>query len=111
NKIVDDAIARATSATGLNPPDHDDVVTQLTFGFWCSLAGRRYTSLWPVLKRAFRRLAPGHTVHADLVEGFTQDLLGLRNTIAHHDPILDWDIARSVQNMKSIAGPISPSIQ
>jgi hypothetical protein len=61
----------------------DDVVAQLTFGFWISLiSGRYHRSLWiPTLHRVFLGATRG-VLHEDF-----QKILSLRNRIMHHEPI------------------------
>jgi hypothetical protein len=76
-------------AGGPNPP-HGAVVAELTFGFWrYILAGRYEESFWnTALDGAFTGIpghAPGDRRHA--LEQAVINLHGLRNRLAHHEPI------------------------
>lgn len=74
----------------------DRIVSELNFGFWRFLLTKQYkTTLWPTaLKNAFPNLESGgmESLGARLAS-----LHGLRNRIAHHEPIhqrkLDKDIS------------------
>lgn len=63
----------------------DDIVSELTFGYWVGLLGRRYDrTLWvPTLHRAF----PGYHGRRDKLHSDLEALLLLRNRISHHEPI------------------------
>jgi hypothetical protein len=65
------------------PEVADDLVAQLTFGFWISLVSSTYhRTLWvPALHRVFPGAAR-RDLHEDL-----RNVLVLRNRIMHHEPI------------------------
>jgi hypothetical protein len=65
------------------PAAADDVVAQLTFGFWISLmSGRYHRTLWvPALHRVFPGAAR-RALHQDF-----SNIVVLRNRIMHHEPI------------------------
>jgi hypothetical protein len=75
----------------------DDLVAELTLGFWVSLFAAKYTrTLWvPSLHRVFRPAYRGErrSLHMDLIA-----TLFLRNRVMHHEPIhnlhLEADVAR-----------------
>lgn len=83
------------------------VVAQLSFGFWRYLSDRAHDrTLWvPFLHRAF---APGTTRAA--VDERVARLHGLRNRIAHHEPLLRADLAARWRDLVSIANDISPDL-
>jgi len=110
--LVDEAIDQARRYHGVVQPEQDEVVAELSFGFWKTLLGQGYQSrLWPVLKRAFPNTGPSNPPKRYDVEGRVADLHDLRNDIAHHKPIFHWNFDRSFQNLKTVTGLICPEIQ
>jgi hypothetical protein len=94
-------------------PNHNDLIAQMNFGFWCAFFHKRYdTVLW-------------HRKHAiiDVFPALSRDkrtrrylekqlffIKKLRNRIAHHEPI--WNINPSVQlvhaECHALIGAMSP---
>jgi hypothetical protein len=68
-----------------SPGNADDLVTELTFGFWVSLVSRTYDRpLWvPALHRAF----PHYHGRRDALHAELRKVLQLRNRVMHHEPI------------------------
>jgi hypothetical protein len=86
----------------------DDVVAQLSFGFWVSLlsAGARYDRLlWvPALHRAF----PHYSGRRDVLHDNLLSMVLLRNRIMHHEPIHHRDLAADHRKVYRLLGYISP---
>jgi len=86
---------------------HNDIVAQLSFGFWRSLLTRYYrATLWPVIRPV---LLADPNRQAPRAEGIFQmvDELGyLRNRIAHHETIFRRDLPRQFQSLLSLTGSI-----
>jgi hypothetical protein len=94
------------------PADQDEVTAALTFGFWLSLLHQRYEQrLWPILTEAFSAIPSGVKIRRDTTRDRVKHLVELRNGIAHHDPIFDWDLGASFQSAKTVCGYISPHVQ
>ncbi len=70
---------------GVSQPTADDIVAELSFGFWVSLLSRRYDRhLWvPALHRAF----PNYRGSRELLRDNLEAMVLLRNRIMHHEPI------------------------
>lgn len=70
---------------GIDPPCADNIVAELSFGFWVSLLSRRYDRhFWvPALHKAF----PGYHGDRESLRDNLQAMLMLRNRIMHHEPI------------------------
>ena len=103
---VDEAVKHL--GEGYGDPEQDDVIAALSFGFWRSLFTPGYQRLWPTLKEAFSYLPPRVSIRqADMCD-HVSDLHELRNGIAHHDPIFDWNFEASITNLKRVAEPICP---
>jgi len=111
-KSLHDAIL--TSARRKHYPTPDDVVAATGFGFWVGLLGagvprhpvQSYeTSLWqPRLHRAFPDYSGGRKrLHAEL------DLIrGVRNRVAHHEPVFRSDVGNLIDRIARVAGYIDP---
>ena len=78
----------------------DRVVAGLSFGFWVAMFGRRYDDLWRThLHAAFPHGRPTR----ESVAMVLRRLQHLRNRIAHHDCLLDHDVAGAVREMQALA--------
>ncbi len=89
--------------------NHESVISELNFSFWCSLLTKRYKdTLW----RQALRFAFPHAPSRQPEYIFTRvrHLHVLRNRIAHHEPIRDRDIACDFQICMEILNAISPTI-
>ncbi|ULJ74489.1 hypothetical protein L2W42_21845 (plasmid) [Rhizobium gallicum] len=81
---------------------------ELNWGFWTGILAKRYeTSLWrPHLRSVFQSADP-------LTRGQIfvplDDLRRLRNRIAHHEPILNRNIAADYQAILDLVGYICPT--
>ncbi len=75
------------------------VVSSLTFGFWTSLLGAgSHDRLWvPHLHKAFKNSSPAPTIKA--VNKVLTPLRTLRNRVAHHEPVLHWNLAKHHNQM------------
>lgn len=82
------------------------VVSELNFSFWRYLTGKPYkATLWPYLARAFNH-APDRlpsTIAKPLVR-----LHRVRNRIAHHEPVWNHEPMASYQDIRTLAGYMSP---
>lgn len=91
------------------PLSEGQVISELTFGFWRFLLTNRYrTTLWPDLARGFAH-APNRslvTVEAPVVR-----LHGLRNRLAHHEPIWNKPLAAYQQDICAVLGYIDPDLR
>jgi len=88
NKRPRNAIMNAiekAQKTSLGKPTPGKIVAEVTFGFWSYLtsAGHEKNIWTPYLHKAFGQGTIRETIHHVL-----QDLLNLRNRIAHHEPSL-----------------------
>ena len=105
-RLVNDAnrklAGRASSCTA------DDVVTELTFGFWASLISNGYDrALWvPYLHKAF----PAHRGSRRDLHRQIQTVLLFRNRIMHHEPIHHRHLEADHQTILRLLGCISPTM-
>lgn len=81
-------------------------VAGLSFGFWVALFGRRYDGLWRErLHQAFPHGRPAR----EEVSASMRRIHQLRNRIAHHDCLLDQDVAGVVGEMLALAEWVDPA--
>lgn len=88
------------------PEVADDLVAQLTFGFWISLVSSTYhRTLWvPALHRVFPGVAR-RELHEDL-----RNVLVLRNRIMHHEPIHHRHLEADHATVYRLLEHLSPAI-
>jgi hypothetical protein len=93
---------------GKPSPSADDIVAQLSFGFWVSLLATHYHRiLWvPALHKA----VPYYRGHlSELHEDF-EAVRRLRNRIMHHEPIHHRHLAADHQKIQTLLGYIDPAL-
>jgi len=93
---------------GTRRPSADDVVAELSFGFWVSLLSRRYDRyLWvPALHRAF----PHYTGSREVLRDNVQAMVLLRNRIMHHEPIHHRHLDADHAKIHRLLGYLEPEI-
>lgn len=107
---VEKAIA-TVRASGVRRPIPDQVIAELTLGFWRFTTRGYATTIWaPYLSRAFP-YAPRRPQPAE-VDAMIRPITLLRNRIAHHEPIFERPgiIRDRVDDMLRIGGWINPAI-
>jgi hypothetical protein len=100
-------VAKAIRDAGgpLAPPGK--VVAQLSFGFWRYLSDRAHEkTLWtPFLYRAFV-----HGTSRAVIDNRIARLHAFRNRIAHHEPLLQTDLAGRWSDILAVAAATSPDL-
>ncbi len=96
---------------GLRPPPADDMVAELSFGFWASLISRGSSydrRLWvPTLHKAF----PHYSGRRDALYDNLWSLVLLRNRIMHYEPIhARRGLAQDHAKIYRILGYLSPEV-
>ncbi|MFC4529672.1 hypothetical protein [Sphaerisporangium dianthi] len=89
-------------------PTADDLVAELSFGFWVSLLTRAYDRhLWvPTLHRAF----PYYTGSRERLRDGLQSMVLFRNRIMHHEPIHHRHLAADHTKIYRLLGYLQPGI-
>jgi hypothetical protein len=87
----------------------DDIVAELSLGFWVSLLGQRYDQeFWrPALHRAFR---PGYTGRRDALHKNLDHLRRFRNRIMHHEPVYHRRLEADHQRIYELVGYLVPEM-
>ena len=88
--------------------DADDLVTELSFGFWVSLISRTYDRpLWvPALHRAF----PHYRGRRDALYVELREMLWLRNRVMHYEPIYRRDLNADHATIYRLFDHMSPDL-
>jgi hypothetical protein len=96
------------------PVTEDDVVTELTFGFWAKLLVKRYDRVFwvPTLHKAF----PHYSGRRDALSDDLEVLVRLRNRVMHHEPIhheedLGTDHARIYRVLESLSPDLAREVR
>lgn len=105
NQVKD---ARRRARKGGVPETHGKVVAELMFGFWRFLVDARHSAvLWaPALRHAFPHLRP--KVRTE-VYGRLVRINGLRNRIAHYEPIHHMCLEDLWEDLLTVAGWLCPT--
>ena len=85
------------------------IVAALTFSFWTAMLGTAYENLWQTDLHRIGRRADGKGLRRKDLSGPLTQVRLLRNRIAHHEPILAWDLPRHHDAMTRITGWLSPA--
>lgn len=87
--------------------DHGRVVAELNWGFWTGILAKRYEQLWRSdLRHVFQSAGP---LTRNAVFLPLDDLRRLRNRIAHHEPILNRNIAADLVAILDLIRLVSPT--
>ncbi|UHQ19585.1 Abi family protein [Lysobacter sp. KIS68-7] len=98
-----DHIARAG-----RDPIASRVVAALSLGFWTAMFGRAYEETWREgLYRIARREDGKHLRRKDLSTPLMR-IRELRNRIAHHEPVIHWDLYKTNNQLMQILHWLSP---
>ena len=106
--------AMVAQARGSLIADRKDVtpgamVAALTFGFWTAMLGKEYETLWQKTLKAIGRREDGKGLTR---KDFTRPLGAirtLRNRVAHHEPVLYWDLPRHHGAILHLIAWLSPA--
>ncbi len=109
------AKAREQLAEQGRPPEPGRLVATLTFGFWTALLNKEYEELWrATLHHAMHSEArdeKGHGLTRKNLTRLLTPLRELRNWVAHHEPILAWNLPRHHEAILRITGWLSPAAE
>lgn len=90
-------------------PTPGRIVAALTFSFWTAMFGSDYETLWQkVLHRIVAPSAPKGLKRKSFSTPLTPIRL-LRNRVAHHEPILEWNLGRHHAKMLELTEWLSPA--
>lgn len=106
-------VRRALVELSLNRKPHtsEQVLATLSFGFWTALLGKEYEELWRTALHQIARKPNGKRVSRKGLSGPLATIRKLRNRIAHHEPILHFNLPRHHSDIRVIIGWLSPEAE
>lgn len=107
NEQVLEALADLTREQ--KEPTPGRVVAALTFSFWTSMLGAPYENLWQTDLHHIAYRDGGKGLRRKDLSGPLTPIRLLRNRIAHHEPILAWNLPKHHDAMLHITGWLSPA--
>lgn len=108
-KRLAEAIERQANAHGVDRPTVDQIVSDLSAGFWVSQFGRGYDVPYRWRDNLkWRVFTNDHALLREDAAKICDRLLDLRNRVAHHEPILTLPLPTLKANLDLITGAICP---
>lgn len=95
-------------AAGEKQPASSQIVAALTFSFWTSMFGKEYESLWQTTLHSIARRQDGKGLTRKDFSGPLTPIRTLRNRIAHHEPIITWNLPRHYGKVVELTRWMSP---
>jgi hypothetical protein len=90
-------------------PTSGRIVAALSFSFWTAMLSPTYESAWQVFLHTIARRENGKGLpRKDLARPLTP-IRTLRNRVAHHEPIIQWNLPQHYENILRITGWLSPA--
>lgn len=90
-------------------PTPGRIVAALTFSFWTSMFGKDYENLWQTTLHRIARRSDGKGLRRKDFSTPLTPIRALRNRIAHHEPILMWDLTKRHESIMELTGWLSPA--
>lgn len=90
-------------------PTPGRIVAAVTFSFWTSMFGREYETLWQTTLHRIGSRSDGKGLRRKDFSGPLAQIRILRNRIAHHEPIISWDLPKHHNKIIELTGWLSPS--
>lgn len=85
------------------------VIAALTFSFWTAMVSPSYESLWRSTMSKIAMKPDGKRLSRKQLSRPLTKIRLLRNRIAHHEPILHWDLLGHHSNIVEITAWLSPA--
>lgn len=105
-KQIDEVVSRLQARK--QPTTAGRVYAGLTFGFWRTMFATAQEELWRhSLRHVFRHARADRSVLAEYLDSINK----LRNRIAHHGSLLDYDIAVEAQKLFRLASWLDPQAE
>ncbi|SDQ29099.1 Abi family protein [Pseudovibrio sp. Tun.PSC04-5.I4] len=87
----------------------DRVVAELTFSFWTAMLGPSHDALWNQGLHKIAKKADGKGLRRKDLSSPLTPIRVLRNRIAHHEPIIAWNLRKHHSNIQNIILWLSPA--
>ena len=86
-------------------PTDGQIIAELTFGFWTALFGRSNNHLWGQQLRPL--FNAGRPLQRKQISKRLDDVRRIRNRIAHHESVIQWDLEATHQEVCELIGWLS----
>ncbi|MDB5644294.1 MAG: hypothetical protein JWN07_3611 [Hyphomicrobiales bacterium] len=90
-------------------PTPGRIVAALTFSFWTAMFGKDYETLWQTTLHPIGRRPDGKGLRRKDFSGPLTQIRTVRNRIAHHEPIIMWNLPKIYADVLELTGWLSPS--
>lgn len=94
---------------GRKEPAPGRVVAALTFSFWTAMFSRPYEDLWQTTLHGIARRETGKGLRRKDLAAPLAPIRVLRNRVAHHEPVLHWDLPKHYGAMLRVTRWLSPA--
>jgi hypothetical protein len=100
---LDEVVERLAGKLAPAQPTTDQIVADLSAGFWVSQFSSRYKAHYNWTNNLkFRIFVHNTKISSELAHQYCSDLLKLRNRVAHHEPILHLPLVQMRENLITI---------
>ncbi|MEM7620006.1 MAG: Abi family protein [Pseudomonadota bacterium] len=106
---VDKVVADLTNRK--KNPAPGDIVAALTFGFWTSMFNNEYEILWQQTLNQIGKTKDDKGLTRKNFSGPLTKIRLLRNRIAHHEPILGYNLPNRYSEILKLIGWMSPAAE
>ena len=106
SRQVREAIAQIERAN--RTPDPSRIVAALSLGFWTAMLGRVYETLWRTGLYRIAQCADGKNLGRKDLATPLMKIRELRNRIAHHEPVVYWDLHKANRELLQVTRWLSP---
>lgn len=93
---------------GRREPTPGRIVAALTFSFWTAMLGKEYETLWQTTLHRIGNRPDGKGLRRKDFSGPLATIRTLRNRIAHHEPIIEWNLPKHYGKMIELTGWLCP---
>ncbi len=90
-------------------PTAGRIVAALTFSFWTSMVSPAYEQLWQTTLHRVAKRENGKGLRRKDFSTPLKPIRTLRNRIAHHEPILQWNLPKHYATILTLTGWLSPA--
>jgi hypothetical protein len=106
-----DQLAKAIEEVreGRREPTPGRIVAALTFSFWTAMFGKDYETLWRTTLHRIGSHPDGKGLRRKDFSGPLATIRILRNRIAHHEPIIAWDLPKHHGKIIELTGWLCPA--
>lgn len=102
-------IEAAEQISAHREPTPSRIVAALTFSFWTAMLGNHYEELWQKTLHDIARRESGKGLARKDFSRPLSPIRALRNRVAHHEPIVQWDLPKHYKNIVQLIRWLSPA--